>query len=41
MLDHGRIVGTGTHRQLLESCAVYQDIYRSQEEVGGVEEPCA
>ena len=41
VLDHGRIAGTGTHEQLLKSCAVYQEIYRSQEEVAGIEEPCA
>ncbi|MCI8441551.1 MAG: ABC transporter ATP-binding protein [Provencibacterium sp.] len=41
VLDQGRIAGIGTHRQLLESCAIYQDIYRSQEEVESVEEPCA
>ena len=41
VLDRGRIAGAGTHQKLLESCAVYQDIYRSQEEVKRVEEPCA
>ena len=41
VLDQGRIAGIGTHRQLLESCAIDQDIYRSQEEVESVEEPCA
>ncbi len=30
VLDEGRIVGEGTHRELIENCAVYQDIYRSQ-----------
>lgn len=30
VLDEGRIVGTGTHEELLESCPVYQEIYDSQ-----------
>jgi ATP-binding cassette subfamily B protein len=30
VLDEGRIVGKGTHRQLMESCEVYQDIALSQ-----------
>ena len=30
MLDNGRLVGCGTHEQLLEDCALYQEIYDSQ-----------
>jgi ATP-binding cassette subfamily B protein len=30
VLDDGRIVARGTHRELLQSCALYQDIYQSQ-----------
>jgi ATP-binding cassette subfamily B multidrug efflux pump len=30
VLDHGRISAQGTHRELLESNPLYQDIYRSQ-----------
>ena len=30
VLDEGRVAGIGTHKQLLESCAVYQQIARSQ-----------
>lgn len=30
MLDHGRIVGTGTHDELLETCETYQEIVYSQ-----------
>ena len=30
VLEDGRIVGDGTHEQLLESCAAYQEIARSQ-----------
>ena len=36
VLDEGKLVGQGTHEQLLESCPVYQEIYYSQfpKEVG-------
>ena len=30
VLDEGRVVGIGTHRQLLESCPVYREIAQSQ-----------
>jgi len=30
VLENGRIAAVGTHEELLESCAVYQDIYHSQ-----------
>lgn len=30
VMDKGRIVGTGTHKELLKSCAVYQEIAHSQ-----------
>ncbi len=30
VLDHGKIAACGTHQELLENCAVYQDIYYSQ-----------
>jgi ABC-type multidrug transport system fused ATPase/permease subunit len=30
VLDRGRLVGTGTHAQLLASCGVYVDIYHRQ-----------
>ena len=30
VLEEGRIIGHGTHDQLLESCPVYQEIYRVQ-----------
>lgn len=30
VLDEGKIVGQGTHEQLLRSCPVYQEIYDSQ-----------
>ena len=30
VLDGGHIAANGTHRELLQSCAIYQDIYRSQ-----------
>lgn len=30
VLDEGRIAGQGTHRELLENCEVYREIYSSQ-----------
>ena len=30
VLDHGRVVGKGTHNELLKSCATYQEIASSQ-----------
>ena len=30
VLEHGRIAGIGTHRQLLETCPVYHEIAASQ-----------
>ncbi|MDQ0247393.1 ATP-binding cassette subfamily B protein [Bacillus fengqiuensis] len=36
VMDDGEIVGNGTHRQLLESCPLYQEIYNTQAEKGGV-----
>lgn len=30
VLDHGRLVGCAPHEELLKSCEVYKDIYRSQ-----------
>ena len=30
VLDDGRLVGSGTHEELLASCPVYQEIYASQ-----------
>ena len=30
VLEDGKIVGDGTHEQLLESCPAYQEIARSQ-----------
>ena len=38
IMDEGQIVGQGTHKELLESCETYQEIYysqRSKEEVAG------
>ncbi|HWQ08333.1 MAG TPA: ABC transporter ATP-binding protein, partial [Holophaga sp.] len=35
VLDGGRSAGLGTHDALLSSCAVYQDIHRSQAGLGG------
>ena len=30
VLDEGRMIGYGTHEELLESCPMYRDIYRTQ-----------
>lgn len=30
VLDEGKLVGSGTHRDLLADCPIYRDIYRSQ-----------
>ena len=35
VLDDGEVVGLGKHDELLESCEVYRDIYRSQFPEGG------
>ena len=32
VMDDGRIVGQGTHRELLESSEIYRDVYQSQQE---------
>lgn len=35
VLDEGKLVGIGTHNQLLDSCKIYQEIYTSQLKKGG------
>ena len=30
VLDGGRAVGLGSHRELLKTCETYRDLYRSQ-----------
>ena len=30
VLNEGRVAGAGTHRELLESCRIYQEIAASQ-----------
>lgn len=30
VLDHGKVAGVGTHKELIMDCHVYQEIYRSQ-----------
>jgi ATP-binding cassette subfamily B protein len=37
ILENGEIVAEGTHKELLKSCAIYQDIYQSQ--VGDIVQP--
>lgn len=34
VLDEGRIIGQGTHEELMQSCKMYQNIYKTQ--MGGV-----
>ena len=36
VLDDGKIVGIGTHKELLDSCVVYSEIYNSQFRKEGV-----
>lgn len=38
VIDHGRIVGCAPHEELLKSCEVYKDIYRSQVKESSVPE---
>lgn len=38
VLDGGRAAGFGTHAELMASCAVYRDIYRSQIDQGALAE---
>ena len=30
MLDEGKVIGHGAHEELLESCPMYQEIYKNQ-----------
>ena len=30
VLDDGQLVGSGTHKELMQSCGVYREIYESQ-----------
>jgi len=30
VLDDGRVVGKGTHSELMKDCPVYREIYQSQ-----------
>ena len=32
VLDHGRVVGCGTHEELMQTCKAYQEIYWSQKD---------
>lgn len=38
VLEDGKIAGIGTHRELMQSCPVYQDIAKSQMKGGGFDE---
>ena len=37
VLDDGHLAGMGTHRELLESCGIYREIYETQFETAGKE----
>ena len=30
VMEDGRLAGAGSHRELLETCSVYREIYESQ-----------
>ena len=34
VLDNGQVVAQGNHEQLLASCEIYQEVYRSQKKGG-------
>ena len=38
VMDNGKISGIGTHEELLKSNAIYQEVYESQNKVGGKDE---
>ena len=38
VLDDGRINAIGTHEQLLETCAIYREVYESQNKGGTLHE---
>ena len=38
VMDGGRVVAQGDHRQLMDSCDIYREVYESQQEgvsIGG------
>ena len=38
VMDNGKISGIGTHDELLKNNAIYQEVYESQNKVGGKDE---
>ncbi len=38
VLDDGHVAAHGTHEELLESCAIYREVYQSQQEGAGLSE---
>ena len=36
VMEHGRVVGEGTHEELLRSCAAYASLWRTQSELENV-----
>ncbi len=37
VMDGGRIAAQGTHEELMKSCAIYQEVYQSQQEGGSID----
>ena len=31
VMDEGKVVGFGTHDELMQSCEIYQEIYKTQQ----------
>ncbi len=38
VLDDGKINAVGTHKQLLKSCSIYQEVYHSQQKATAEQE---
>ncbi len=37
VMDGGRITAQGTHEELIKTCSIYQEVYRSQQEGGSID----
>ena len=36
ILDNGQVVATGTHKELMQTSSIYQEVFQSQQK-GGIE----